>query len=181
MRKKQDEVETPIGGDVVIISGEKYPVSPELLAIKDDYDRLTERQRKWLDAYLVNRNATEAARTAGYSGADGTLRRMGKANKDKLLYMVEIIDEIGGELVQAVTELTGIYSFWGETMVNKSMSTRDRLKASELLARALGAFDGENGDTNIFINTEATDKIPSDVLEAFIISNTIEGETTHAN
>lgn len=177
---KSQEVETPVGGDVLIIAGEKFPFSPELLDLKLEYDKLTTRQRAWFDIYITNRNASESARQAGYKGDDGTIRRMGKTNKDKMQHMIDIIDSHAKEVMQAVTELTGIYTFWGTTLVDQSVSMRDRLKASELLARALGAFDSETGDVNIFVGENPKiDEIPSDVLEAFIIanSNLIEGET----
>ncbi len=172
-----DEHTPVLGGDVVIISGEKYPISPELLGVKDTYDRLTDKQRLWVDQYLVNRNATLSAKNAGYAGNDGTLRRMGKENKDKLQGLIDVLDHYAKDLIMAVTEITGIYSFWGETLVDPKQSMRDRLKASELLARALGAFDGENPDNVVNINMNSkTDEIDSAVLEAFIIANTVEGE-----
>lgn len=172
-RKEVDiDYDAPVGGDVVIISGEKYPISPDLLRIKDQYDHMTERQRKWFDAYLVNRDQSRSAEIAGYAGKSGTLRSMGHANYDKFKDMIAVIDEVAKGLIQAVTELTGIYSFWGETLVNKDLAMRDRLKASELLARALGAFDGEGDNINININTDKTDELPSEVLEAFIIAET---------
>lgn len=166
-----DQDETPLGGDVVVISGQRHAFSPELLQVKEDYDRMTTKQKKWFDAYLINRNGSLSAEQAGYKGSLQTLASVATANRTKMQYMFDIVDAEAREVVQMVTEITGIYQFWGETLADQSHAMRDRLKASELLARALGAFDGENGDINININTERFDKVSDEVLEKFIIAN----------
>ena len=47
------------------------------------YDALTPKQQSFIDAYLVNPNATDAARKAGYKGNDNTLHAMGAENLRK--------------------------------------------------------------------------------------------------
>lgn len=159
-------------GEVVIISGDKFPLTPDLLAVKAEYDRLTQKQRAWFDHFIKNRNQTLSAELAGYSGGKNTLAKTGSANREKMQHMIDVIDNNAKEVVQAITEITGLYNFWGTTLADGTQSMRDRLKASELLARALGAFDNENSDTNIFINTDKYDEIDQETLEAFIITNT---------
>lgn len=51
---------------------------------------LTDKQRRFIDAYLVCWNATEAAARAGYSGARASLAQIGHENLRKLEIRAEI-------------------------------------------------------------------------------------------
>lgn len=168
---KKTQTDTPIGGDQIIISGTKFDFTPELLELKEWYDTLTTLQANWFDAYIGNRDGTRSAEIAGYKGDKSTLARQGTTNKQKCQKYIDILDSYTKEVVGIVTELTGVYKFWGEVIVDTTQSMRDRLKASELLARGLGAFDGENGDTNINFYSEKFDQIPQKKLEKFIEAN----------
>lgn len=132
------------------------------------YDALTEKQQLWLDAYVVSRNATQAVKVAGYRGSPATLTRMGSTNKSKLADLIEWIDANAKEVVELVHNLEGIYRFWGDTMLDGKLAPKDRLKASELLARALGAFDGEN-ETNVNIIESPLKDVPTETLEKYML------------
>lgn len=163
--------EVPAGGEVVLVSGKKFQVTPAILELKEEYDKLTKLQRNWFDAYIINRDGTQSAKIAGYKGDNPTLAHAGTMNKRKMQPMIDIMDSFTQEIAGIVTELTGIYEFWGGVIGDSTQFMRDRLKASELLARALGAFDGENGNTNFNFYSEKFDQIPQETLEAFIIKN----------
>lgn len=169
-RRKETEAIEP-GGEVVLVSGKKFQVTPAILEVKQEYDQLTKLQRGWFDHYIVTRDGTKSAKLAGYKGTAPTLAHAGSMNKQKMQPMIDIMDSFTKEVAGIVTELTGIFEFWGGVIGDGTQSMKDRLKASELLARAMGAFDGENGDTNINFYSEKFDRVPQETLEAFIIQN----------
>ena len=174
--RETEVVQTEDGGDMIIIGGETKDFTPELLDVKMQYDKMTDLQKKWFDAYLTNRDGTLSAQIAGYAGGRTTLAHVGSMNKEKMQHMIDVMDTHAKEVVKAVNDLTGIYRFWGETLVDQKQSMTNRLKASELLARALGAFDNEGGEMNININTDKFDQIDVAVLENFIIQNAKQGQ-----
>lgn len=51
---------------------------------------LTDKQKKFIDAYLISLNATKAARVAGYGGNDNTLGVIGHNNLRKVKIRKEI-------------------------------------------------------------------------------------------
>ena len=53
--------------------------------MKNTRPKLTPKQEKFVEVYVATGNATEAARTAGYSGSDETLRSIGHQNLGKPL------------------------------------------------------------------------------------------------
>ena len=55
-------------------------------------DKLTTKQRLFVEAYLANPNATEAARKAGYKGSDATLANTGAENLRKP-YIAKLVEQ----------------------------------------------------------------------------------------
>lgn len=161
-----------VSNDELIIGGKKFEFTPELLEVKIEYDKLTELQRKWLNNYLVTRDGNMSAKKAGYSGDKNSLAHVGTYNKNKCQHIIDILDAHAGEAIKAVTDLTELYRFWGETIGDTKHSMTNRLKASELLGRAIGAFDRENGTVNFNFVSEKFDEIPQETLEKFIIEAT---------
>ena len=92
------------------------------------------RQRKFVEAYKGN--ATAAAREAGYAGNDVTLANVGH----QLLMKPEIAAIIKGredkEIEGLVASRVDRMKFWSEVMRDEETSMSDRLRASELLAKA---------------------------------------------
>ena len=99
-------------------------------------DKLTAKQRAWIDYYKQGKTATEAARLAGYRGNNSDV--IGSQNLVKLGKYVADRDEL---LDRArVADMAEINAFWSDTMRNDKADIKDRLKASELRARSIGAF-----------------------------------------
>lgn len=96
---------------------------------------MNQRQRAFCEAYLLSGNATEAAIKAGYSPKSA--RSIGQ----RLLTYVDIREYLAQRNAQIIAENTAtleeIYSFWTVTMRDQASKQADRLKASELLSKAL--------------------------------------------
>lgn len=99
-------------------------------------DKLTAKQRAWIDYYKQGKTAAEAARLAGYRGNNSDV--IGSQNLVKLGKYVADRDEL---LDRArVADMAEINEFWSDTMRDDTADIKDRLKASELRARSIGAF-----------------------------------------
>lgn len=96
---------------------------------------MNQRQRAFCEAYLLSGNATEAAIKAGYSPKSA--RSIGQ----RLLTFADILEYLAQRNAQIIAENTAtleeIYSFWTVTMRDQASKPADRLKASELLSKAL--------------------------------------------
>lgn len=102
----------------------------------DIMDKLTAKQRAWIDYYKQGKTATEAARLAGYKGNNH--HTIGAQNLAKLSKYISDRDEL---LDRArVADMAEINAFWTDTMRNDKADIKDRLKASALRARSIGAF-----------------------------------------
>ena len=102
-------------------------------------DRLTDRQRAWIDYYKQGHSAAEAARLAGYRGKDSkSFSVIGAQNLTKLSRYISDRDSLID--AERVANMEEINAFWTETMRNRAFDIKDRLKASELRARAAGGF-----------------------------------------
>lgn len=125
---------------------------------------MTERQKRFVDFYIKTGNASEAARLAGYS--DKTAYSIGEENlrkpeisqeiekrlkelessrtadlKETLEYMTAVMR---GETEDSVVVTVGTgKGFSKSEIVKVPISTRDRLKAAEYLAKIHGAFKTE--------------------------------------
>lgn len=104
--------------------------------------KLTVKQKLWLDEYLKSNDYTIASRNAGYNGSNSSLKHIGYENATRLALFiqkrrVEIDERIDNK---NIAELEDIYEFWTKTFNSPCEETKDRLKASELLAKSKGAF-----------------------------------------
>jgi len=106
---------------------------------------LNEKQEKFAQSYVLHRNATEAAKAAGYAA--------GSANNQgyRLLQLDEVVErvrELENELetsVDVIDELESQYAF-----AKANGHTNSAIKALELLSRVRGA----NSDTLISMDEE---------------------------
>lgn len=99
-------------------------------------EKLTAKQRAWIDYYKQGKTAAEAARLAGYRGNNSDV--IGSQNLAKLGKYVADRDEL---LDRArVADMAEINAFWSDIMRDDTADIKDRLKASELRARSIGAF-----------------------------------------
>lgn len=98
--------------------------------------KLTEKQRAWIDYYKQGHSAAEAARLAGYRGNNHDV--IGAQNLAKLSKFITDRDDVLD--ASRIADMEEINAFWTDTMRDEAAERRDRLKASELRARSLGAF-----------------------------------------
>lgn len=105
-------------------------------------DPLTPKQQKWIDEYIKCDDLTTASRNAGYKGTDESLRAMGYQNKQKFKDLLDARKKEldAGITSKAIAELEDIYEFWTNVLNDPNSKMNDRLKASEYLAKAKGAF-----------------------------------------
>lgn len=95
---------------------------------------MTDKQEKFIAEYLKDFNATAAAKRAGYSA------KTAYATGHYLLKNAEIKKIIQAEKTAAIADRFQREKFWSDTMLNKEEKMLNRLKASELLAKANGDF-----------------------------------------
>ena len=113
---------------------------------------MNEKQEKFAQAYVLHRNATEAAKAAGYSA------RSSNNQGYRLLQLQEVVDrihELEQQLetnVNVIEELEGQYAF-----AKSSGHTNSAIKALELLSRVRGA------------NSDATGSMDKETLETAIV------------
>ena len=101
--------------------------------------KLTAKQMAWIDYYKQGKTATEAARLAGYRAKnDNTFQSIGTENLRKLAKYVKERDAALEK--PRIADMEEINAFWTEVIRNKEGDMKDRLKASELRAKAMGGF-----------------------------------------
>lgn len=105
--------------------------------------KLNQRQRLFCEYYVgeCNGNATDAMIKAGYSpkfAANNTTKML---NNTKVAeYIAEINSKITNHNIATIED---IHSFWTAILNDNTVAVRDRLKASELLAKCKGAFNND--------------------------------------
>lgn len=101
-------------------------------------DKLTVKQRRFCDYYIETGNGTEAAVRAGYSVnsakeiASENLTKPNIAN-----YIQKVSEQLQNERLATIIE---VKEYWTSTMREQEGDHTYRLKASEYLARTMGAF-----------------------------------------
>ena len=125
---------------------------------------MTERQKRFVDAYIKTGNASEAARLAGYSkknvNVDGAKllanpsisreieKRLKELESERTADLKETLEYLTsvmrGEKTEIVVVVVGTgKGFSKSEKVEVPTSTRDRLKAAEHLLKVHGAFKNE--------------------------------------
>lgn len=100
---------------------------------------LTAKQQAWIDYYKQGHTATEAARLAGYKAkSDKAYQNIGSENLGKLGDYVQDRDAVLEQ--PRIAGMQEINAFWSDTMRDEGADLKDRLKASELRAKAAGMF-----------------------------------------
>lgn len=104
-------------------------------------DKLTEKQKKFIDYYVETGNATEAARRAGYDAkTDRALESIGSENLRKLeVYIKERMkpdeDKRIADANEVLQYLTAVMRGEVKDTFDFDTSVRDRNKAAELLGK----------------------------------------------
>ena len=122
---------------------------------------LTDKQKRFVDEYLIDLNATQAAIRAGYSqktayrtGADNLRKpqiqaeidqRMKQFEDENTASLKEVLEYLTaamrGELVEAVVLAVGCGGGKSKAIVvYKQISAKDSLRAAELLGKRYGLF-----------------------------------------
>lgn len=137
--------------------------------------KLTEKQKRFIDYYIETGNATEAARKAGYKGKN--LDVIGSQNLVKLRkYIDEKLKQKESERIasqnevlefltrvmrgQEIEEVVG-FTESGPIKEKKAPSTRDRVRAAELLGKRYMLFS-DNVNITGSVGVQIIDDIGSD-------------------
>lgn len=99
---------------------------------------LTLKQKKFIAYY--SGNGTDAARKAGYQGDDNVLSSIAYENLRKPEIRAAIKARTDADIEPLVATRINRQKLWSELMYSKYESTKDRLKASELLGRSEADF-----------------------------------------
>lgn len=99
---------------------------------------MNDKQAMFVQEYATCLNATVSAKRAGYS------ERTAYAQGARLLRNAEVSAAISAVMSERADELSATRAqrkaFWTYVMLNEDAAMKDRLKASELLARSEGDF-----------------------------------------
>jgi phage terminase small subunit len=115
--------------------------------------KLTEKQKRFADYYIETGNATESAIRAGYS--QNTATETGYENLRKP-HIKEYIEERNKALESdRIANMEEVKTFWTNTMRNGNADLKDRLKASEYIAKTNAAFiEKQEVDSKMSITIE---------------------------
>ena len=111
--------------------------------MNDEYEKLTEKQKRFIDYYIETANATESAKRAGYS--EKTAKNIGAENLTKLnSYIQERLQEKENQRIASQDEvleyLTKVMRGQEKDQFGLDASLQDRTKCAELLGKRYGAF-----------------------------------------
>ncbi len=124
--------------------------------MENDYDKLTEKQKRFIDYYIETGNATEACRRAGYRGDN--LNKVGSENLTKLGdFIKERLEEKQNDRIASQDEvleyLTAVMRGEEKDQFGFDASLQDRTKCAELLGKRYGTFV-EKKDLSGTVKTE---------------------------
>ncbi len=122
---------------------------------------LNEKQKAFCEYYASSFNATESAKKAGYS--EKTAYSQGQRllkNVEVSNYLKELAKTAKSSRVATISE---VLEFFTETMRNKTLMPKDRLKAAELLKEAIGnKEDNEEEVEEVVVSFEDSSITESD-------------------
>ena len=99
---------------------------------------MTKKQKSFVEHY--NGNGTEAAKLAGYAGNRAVLAQTASENLRNPDIRSAIDNRTSADLEPFVADRTKRQQFWTKIMNDPEIEIRDRLRASELLAKSDGDF-----------------------------------------
>ena len=99
---------------------------------------MTDKQELFIQEYLIDFNATRAAKKAGYS------EKTAYSQGQRLLKHVEVKNKITSLKQERISDLIATkeqrQQFWSKTMFDQEVDMKNRLRASELLGKSCGDF-----------------------------------------
>jgi phage terminase small subunit len=103
-------------------------------------DELNIKQKRFADFYIETGNAKNSYLRAGYE-ADGNAAEVNASRLLRNAKVHEYIKERNAQLdVEFIADINETKRFWTEIMRNAGSDIKDRLKASEYIAKTNGAF-----------------------------------------
>lgn len=129
--------------------------------MNNDYNKLTEKQKRFIDYYIETANATESAKKAGYS--EKTAKNIGAENLTKLNFFIQKkLEEKENNRIASQDEvleyLTKVMRGEEKDQFGLDASLQDRTKCAELLGKRYGTFK-EKVDANVSIPVVIEDDI----------------------
>lgn len=111
--------------------------------LKQEYEKLTEMQKRFIDFYIETANATKACEMAGYKGKN--LNRLGSQNLSKLDKFIKVkLEEKESKRIASQNEvleyLTKVMRGEEKDQFGLDASLQDRTKCAELLGKRYGTF-----------------------------------------
>lgn len=108
-----------------------------------EYEKLTEKQKRFIDYYIETANATESAKRAGYS--EKTAKNIGAENLTKLNFFIqERLKQKEDSRIASQEEvlqyLTKVMRGQEKDQFGLDASLQDRTKCAELLGKRWGTF-----------------------------------------
>lgn len=108
-----------------------------------EYNKLTEKQKRFIDYYIETANATESAKRAGYS--EKTAKNIGAENLTKLNFFIQKkLEEKEEDRIASQDEvleyLTKVMRGEEKDQFGLDASLQDRTKCAELLGKRYGTF-----------------------------------------
>ena len=100
---------------------------------------LNEKQENFAKAYVLHRNATEAAKAAGYSGKSAANQGYRLLQNQEIMERIEDLEKELETNINVVEEIENQYTF-----AKANGHTNSAIKALELLSRIRGAGDTDN-------------------------------------
>lgn len=128
-----------------------------------DYEKLTEKQKRFIDYYIETANATESARRAGYKG--NNLNRIASENLSKLdNFIKQKLEEKESQRIASQDEvlqyLTKVMRGQEKDQFGLDASLQDRTKCAELLGKRWGTFKEKiehSGSIPVVIDDDITE------------------------
>lgn len=103
-----------------------------------NFNTMTDKQELFIREYLIDFNATRAAKKAGYS------EKTAYSQGQRLLKNVEVKNKITSLKKERISDLIATkeqrQKFWSKTMYDEEVDMKNRLRASELLGKSCGDF-----------------------------------------
>lgn len=111
--------------------------------LKQEYEKLTEMQKRFIDYYIETANATKSCEMAGYKGKN--LNRLGSQNLSKLDKFIKVkLQEKENQRIASQDEvlqyLTKVMRGEEKDQFGLDASLQDRTKCAELLGKRYGTF-----------------------------------------
>lgn len=111
--------------------------------LQSEYEKLTEKQKRFIDYYIETGNGTEACKRAGYS--EEYARNQAQQNYAKLCRFIQpLLDQKQNERIASQDEileyLTRVMRGIEKDQFNLDASIQDRTKCAELLGKRYGSW-----------------------------------------